>query len=62
MNEGTAEIAKDFHIALHEVIQLYGKDEMLAEKGLSAAELRDFSKEISAQKSHPRLLPFANRG
>ena len=50
MNEGTAEISKDFHLVFHEVIQMYGKDEMLAEKGMSAAELREFSKELSAQK------------
>ena len=41
---------KDFYIVPHDVIQMYGRDDVLKEKGLSASELKDISKEINAQK------------
>lgn len=50
MSEGTAEVPKDFFLALNDVTQLYGRDDLLQSKGISAAELRDLSKKISAQK------------
>lgn len=34
----------------HDVTQLYGNDGALAQKGLSASELRAFSQKIKAQK------------
>ena len=34
----------------HDVTQLYGQDDALAQKGLSANELQQFSKDIKAQK------------
>lgn len=50
MNEGTAEIPKDFYLVMSDVTQLYGKDELLRAKGISAAELRELSKKVPAQK------------
>jgi uncharacterized caspase-like protein len=50
MSEGTPEIPKDFYLALYSVTQLYGKDEILKAQGLSAVELRELSKKITAQK------------
>lgn len=50
MSEGTPEIPKDFYLVLYNVTQLYGKDEILKAHGLSAVELRELSKKISAQK------------
>jgi hypothetical protein len=50
MSEGTPDIPKDFYLALCNVTQLYGKDEMLKENGLSATELREYCKKIQAQK------------
>lgn len=41
---------KDFYIVPYDVLQLYGADDALAQKGISAAELQDFSKNIAAQK------------
>jgi WD40 repeat protein len=41
---------KEFYLVPHDVTQLYGNDGALAEKGLSAATLQQFSKDIKAQK------------
>ncbi len=50
MSEGSPDISKDFYLALSDVTQLYGKDELLKAKGISAAELRELSKKVPAQK------------
>ena len=50
MNEGTPEIPKDFYLVMSDVTQLYGKDELLKAKGISATELRELSKKVPAQK------------
>lgn len=50
MNEGSPDIPKDFYLALPDVTQLYGKDELLKAKGISAMELRELSKKVQAQK------------
>jgi len=50
MSEGSPDIPKDFFLALSDVTQLYGKDELLREKGISALELRELSKKVPAQK------------
>ncbi len=39
-----------FYLVPSDVIQLYGSDDALAQKGLSAANLQQFSKDIKAQK------------
>ncbi len=44
------EAKKDFYIVPYDVVQLYGADDALAQKGIPAAELQDFSKNIRAQK------------
>ena len=41
---------KEFFLVPHDVTQLYGQDDALAQKGLSANELQQFSKDIKAQK------------
>jgi WD40 repeat protein len=41
---------KDFFLVPNDVTQLYGADDALAQKGLSANQLQQFSKEIKAQK------------
>jgi WD40 repeat protein len=41
---------KAFYLVPHDVIQMYGQDDALAQKGLSSNELQQFSKEIKAQK------------
>jgi hypothetical protein len=50
MNEGKTDATRDFYLALQDVTQMYGKDEMLQAKGISATELREASKLIQAQK------------
>jgi WD40 repeat protein len=50
MSEGSPETPKDFYLVLHNVTQLYGKDELLKAQGISAVELREVSKKIAAQK------------
>lgn len=45
-----AEGKQEFFLVPHDVTQLYGNDEALAQKGLSSRELQAFSKEIKAQK------------
>ena len=41
---------KEFYLVPQDVTQLYGADDALAQKGLSAKELQQFSKNIKAQK------------
>ena len=41
---------REFFLVPHYVIQLYGQDDALAQKGLSANQLQQFSKDIKAQK------------
>ncbi len=41
---------KEFYIVPYDVTQLYGAEDALAQKGISATELQEFSKNISAQK------------
>lgn len=41
---------KAFYLVPHDVTQLYGNDDALAQKGLSANQLQQFSKDIKAQK------------
>lgn len=40
----------DFFLVPHDVTQLYGKDDMLFEKAISASELKEISRSINAQK------------
>lgn len=47
MTEGTN---GEFYIAPHDVTQLYGKDDMLKEKGIPATSLKQYAQEINAQK------------
>ena len=48
MSEGADK--KEFYIVPYDVTQLYGADDALAQKGISAKELQEFSKRIPAQK------------
>ncbi len=41
---------KSFYLVPHDVTQIYGNDDALAQKGLSANQLQLFSKDIKAQK------------
>lgn len=41
---------KEFYIVPYDVTQLYGAEDALAQKGISATNLQEFSKNISAQK------------
>lgn len=41
---------KEFYIVPHDVTQLYGRDDLLAAKGISASDLRNFASDINAQK------------
>ena len=41
---------KEFYIVPYDVTQLYGAEDALAQKGISAKELQEFSKNIAAQK------------
>lgn len=50
MSEGTADVPKDYFLALTDITQMYGNDQMLSEKGISAVELREWCKNIKAQK------------
>jgi len=46
----TDDKTKEFYIVPYDVTQLYGADDALAQKGISAEELREFAKNITAQK------------
>ncbi|MBX2915405.1 MAG: caspase family protein [Cyclobacteriaceae bacterium] len=41
---------KQFYIVPHDVTQLYGRDDLLIDKGISANDLKDFASAINAQK------------
>ncbi len=47
MTEGTN---GEFYIAPHDITQLYGKDDLMKEKGVSASQLKQYAQEINAQK------------
>ncbi len=47
---GVVNDKKEFYLVPADVVQLYGNDDALAQKGLSAARLQQFSKDIKAQK------------
>ncbi len=47
---GVVNDQKEFFLVPYDVTQLYGSDEALGQKGLSAASLQQFSKDIKAQK------------
>ncbi len=49
MSEGTTREI-EFFIVPHDVTQLYGKDEMLFDKAISASEIKEISRKINAQK------------
>jgi WD40 repeat protein len=49
MSEGVDK-AKEFFIVPHDVTHLYGKDELLFEKAISATELKSITQRINAQK------------
>lgn len=49
MSEGAAKDS-DFFLVPHDVTQLYGRDDLLYEKAISATELKDISRKINAQK------------
>lgn len=49
MSEGKVTEAQ-FYLVPHDITQLYGKDDILLEKAISATELKDLSKNINAQK------------
>lgn len=60
-----------FYLVPHDVTQLYGNDGALAQKGISAQELKDYSTQIKAQKqvfildacqSSGALQAFTSRG
>ncbi|MFY0627642.1 MAG: caspase family protein [Reichenbachiella sp.] len=50
MSEGSDLYPSDFYLALHDVTQLYGKNELLDNKGISALELRNSFSNVKAQK------------
>jgi len=41
---------RNFYLVPHDVTQLYGRDDLLGEKGISASELKKYSQSINAQK------------
>jgi hypothetical protein len=47
---GGTDKEKEFFIVPHDVTQLYGRDEMLFEKAISAADLKKYAQAINAQK------------
>jgi WD40 repeat protein len=49
MSEATS-AQSQFYLVPYDVTQLYGREDMLADKGISASELKELSKGINAQK------------
>lgn len=47
---GATDEQRDFYIVPYDVTQLYGRDEILKEKAISATELKEFAQHINAQK------------
>jgi WD40 repeat protein len=50
MSEGTPEKPREFFLIPSDITQLYGRDEMLYEKAISADEIKSFTSTINAQK------------
>jgi WD40 repeat protein len=50
MSEGTKQKPADFYLVPTDVTQMYGNDALLAEKGISAAQLKEISQRIEARK------------
>jgi WD40 repeat protein len=50
MSEESADKAREFFLIPHDITQLYGRDEMLFEKAISAEEIKSITKTINAQK------------
>ena len=50
MSEGSREKPADFYLIPVDITQLYGNDTLLAEKALSASQLRDICQKIEARK------------
>ena len=50
MNEPIDTVVEDFYFVLHDVERMFGANEQLAEKGISAHELKDLCKNVKAQK------------
>lgn len=50
MSLDTARTGSDFYLVTHDVIQLYGKSELLESKGISARQLKEWFKQIPSQK------------
>ena len=50
MSEGLEGAPSEFHLAPHDVTQMFGNDAMLAERGVSARLLREWCRKIAAQK------------
>jgi WD40 repeat protein len=50
MSTDTEGSRADFFLVLHDVTQLYGRDDLLREKGISSAQLKEWFKMIPAQK------------
>lgn len=50
MSEADEEKAAEYFLALHDVTQLYGKNELLWEKGVSSSDLKNFCLSIPARK------------
>jgi len=50
MSEGIGNVKKDFYLVPHDVTQLYGADDALAQKGISASEMKELASSIAAQK------------
>lgn len=40
----------EFYVVPHDVIQLYGREDLLKEKAISATQLKDYAEKINAQK------------
>lgn len=68
---GEAAENKEFFLAPYDITQLYGKDDLLTARGISASELKKYSQLINAQKqvyildacqSAAALTPMASRG
>ena len=47
---GSTDENRDFYLIPHDVVQLYGNEELLAERGISASELKGISQKINSQK------------
>jgi WD40 repeat protein len=50
MSEGTPEKPREFFLIPSDITQLYGRDDMLYEKAISADEIKSFTSTINAQK------------